>query len=91
MLFTGRLEPRKGVLVLIQAWSEVSRALPDAQLVICGDGPQAEEARSLVERLALGNTVQLLGTVDEAEKLRQLGTATVFCAPSPGSASTTTS
>lgn len=82
VLFTGRLEPRKGVLVLIQAWSEVSRALPDAQLVICGDGPQAEEARSLVERLALGNTVQLLGAVDEAEKLRQLGTATVFCAPS---------
>ena len=35
-----------------------------------------------IARLALGNTVQLLGAVDEAEKLRQLGTATVFCAPS---------
>ena len=82
VLFTGRLEPRKGVLVLIQAWSEVSGVLPDAQLVICGDGPQAEEARSLVERLALGNQVQFLGAVDEAETRRQLGTATVFCAPS---------
>ncbi|HUR63212.1 MAG TPA: glycosyltransferase family 4 protein [Candidatus Thermoplasmatota archaeon] len=52
-LFLGALNPIKGVDVLLDAWAEVGRSLPDAHLVVLGDGPyraayerQAKESRS---------------------------------------------
>jgi len=38
-LYVGNLKSEKGVLDLAQAWREVARALPDAQLAIVGGGP----------------------------------------------------
>ncbi|MEV0369171.1 glycosyltransferase [Streptomyces sp. NPDC050636] len=35
----GRLCPQKGQLTLLRAWPEVSAAVPDARLVLVGDGP----------------------------------------------------
>ncbi len=51
-LFAGRLEAEKGVDVLIEAWRRV--ALPDAALVLVGDGPlraPAEAAGAIVTGL----------------------------------------
>jgi len=39
VLFVGRLEPRKGVGRLIQAMTIVQRRVPNARLMIVGDGP----------------------------------------------------
>jgi glycosyltransferase involved in cell wall biosynthesis len=41
-LFSGRLVRQKGIDVLLQAWSEVARQLPEARLKITGDGPERE-------------------------------------------------
>lgn len=38
-VFVGRLVEKKGVDVLLEAWSEVRRACPDAHLRVIGDGP----------------------------------------------------
>jgi glycosyltransferase involved in cell wall biosynthesis len=46
-VFTGRLSPEKGLTDLIGAWKRVQAALPDAQLVIVGSGPQEHELREL--------------------------------------------
>jgi colanic acid/amylovoran biosynthesis glycosyltransferase len=40
-VFVGRLVEKKGVDVLLEAWSVVRRAVPDARLVVLGDGPLA--------------------------------------------------
>lgn len=82
-LFVGRLEPRKGVLLLIEAFDRVRRRHPEARLVICGDGEQRAAAEELSLRRALGDAVRFTGRLDEAAKLRLYGEATVFCAPSP--------
>jgi glycosyltransferase involved in cell wall biosynthesis len=39
----GRLAPQKGQDILVAAWPEVTRAVPDAQLYLVGDGPARRE------------------------------------------------
>jgi glycosyltransferase involved in cell wall biosynthesis len=45
--FSGRLERRKGLLDLINAWPRVAAAVPNAHLIITGRGPDEAEAREL--------------------------------------------
>jgi phosphatidylinositol alpha-mannosyltransferase len=74
ILFVGRHEPRKGLGVLLDAFSGVER---DAVLWVAGGGPDTDELRA---RSVAG--VEWLGQVSEVEKARRLGSATVYCAPS---------
>lgn len=69
---------RKRVDHLIQAFREVLRHVPDAQLIICGQGP--DEAR--LRRQAEGLPVRFTGFVSEEEKRRMLCGAWVFASPS---------
>ena len=77
ILFIGRLEPRKGVLLLIEALAR----LPGATLTVCGDGPQRAAAEALAR--AKGATVKFTGALDDAGKLALYREADVLCAPSP--------
>lgn len=55
----GRLTEQKGIKYLLEAWVNVRAALPNAVLVIAGDGPLRE---SLVQQAApLGTSVRFLG------------------------------
>jgi glycosyltransferase involved in cell wall biosynthesis len=51
-LYVGRLVPEKGVDVLLDAWTTVTD--PEATLVLIGDGPLAEHARSTRHARLLG-------------------------------------
>jgi len=74
VLFIGRHEPRKGLDVLLEAWSGLDR---DARLQIVGVGPQTDE----LKRLAVGD-VEWFGTVTDTPRNELLRGATAFCAPS---------
>lgn len=50
---TARFVKRKGQDALVEAWPEVLRALPDARLLLVGDGP----SRTAVERRAMSSGV----------------------------------
>jgi glycosyltransferase involved in cell wall biosynthesis len=71
----GRLARQKGQDVLLEAWPTVHRSVPDATLLLVGDGPDREE---LAARRTPG--VQLLGTRDDVPAL--LGAADVAVLPS---------
>lgn len=76
VLFVGRHEPRKGLGVLLDAWTGIDR---DATLWVASDGPETESLR------ARGTPhVEWLGRISESEKLARLKGATVFCAPALG-------
>jgi len=45
ILYSGRLVRSKGVLVLLEAFRSISRALPSAGLLVVGHGPDKEEMR----------------------------------------------
>jgi phosphatidylinositol alpha-mannosyltransferase len=74
IMFVGRHEPRKGLAVLLEAFSGLER---DAVLWVAGEGPQTEALR----RLRVPD-VEWLGTVTDDEKARRLRAATVACFPS---------
>jgi len=47
-IYVGNLKPEKGVLDLGRAWGAVLRQVPDATLLVIGDGPLAGELASIV-------------------------------------------
>lgn len=80
ILYVGRLERRKGVKYLLQAYQLLAQDNPDVQLVIAGDGPDREKLELLAEDLRLPN-VSFLGYVTEELKLQLLDEADLFCSP----------
>jgi phosphatidylinositol alpha-mannosyltransferase len=81
IFYIGRLEKRKGVKYLLQAFSLVEQQLPNAKLIIAGDGPDRKKLELLAVQLGIKN-VSFFGYVDDEEKIKHLQTCTVFCAPS---------
>jgi phosphatidyl-myo-inositol alpha-mannosyltransferase len=71
--FVGRDEPRKGLDVLLEAWAEVRRRVPDAELLCVGP-----------DRVDVPPGVRMLGRVPDEEKAGVLSSAAVFCAPNLG-------
>jgi glycosyltransferase involved in cell wall biosynthesis len=80
VLFVGRLVEKKGCEYLIRAFSEVQTRIPDAVLVIGGEG----DLRLPLQRLAdkLGVRAQFRGVLTQAEVRRELEHARAFCLPS---------
>ena len=81
--FIGRLdEPRKGLDVLLAAFTEVVRARPGARLLVAGRGDVADVRAGLPAELL--NAVIFLGQVDEQDKAALLRTVDVYVAPNLG-------
>lgn len=71
LLAIGRFVEKKAPQLLILAFAEVARALPDARLRMVGDGPLFGACQQLVKALGLGGQVELLGprTAEEVAAL----------------------
>lgn len=80
IFYIGRLEKRKGVKYLIKAFKLLQQKMPDAQLLIGGTGPDKEKLETLVKEQEISN-VQFLGYLEDAEKIRLMQKADVFCSP----------
>lgn len=80
ILFVGRMVEKKAPLLMVRAYANVLKHVPDAELVMIGDGPLLEDARRLAR--ALKAPVQFLGARDGDEVLAELHQAKVFCLPS---------
>ena len=71
-LFAGRLDPEKGVLVLLEAITLVARKGLALRLDILGTGKLAPECKTVGENLQGATRVHLLGTVAYGAPLFQL-------------------
>ncbi len=81
ILYIGRLEKRKGVDYLLQAYKLLEERDPDVQLIVAGDGPDREKLENMAEDLEISN-ITFLGYISEEEKVKLLTEADLFCAPS---------
>lgn len=63
-LFVGTLIADRGVNEVVDAFALVVREIPDAALIVVGDGPDRPRIAHTVERLGLGDHVALLGWHD---------------------------
>ncbi len=82
VLFFGGLKPRKNLETMLDVWTAVAPAHPDARLVVAGAGALLGDLRRRAERLGLAQSVVFTGYVPEAEKADYFNLADVFFFPS---------
>ncbi len=63
LLCVGRLIPIKGHVVLLRAFAEARRELPNLELEIAGHGPLEPALRALTRELEIADSVRFLGHV----------------------------
>ncbi len=84
ILFTGRLEKRKGANYLLKAYQRVKEEIPDSRLIIVGPGTRLRNKyEKHVKRHGLKDVV-FIGYVSYDDLPRYYKTADIFCAPATG-------
>lgn len=78
IFYVGRLEGRKGVKYLIDAFAALNDTA--ARLVIAGDGPDRKKLESYAANYA-NLDIKFLGYVEDKEKIKLLREADLFSAP----------
>ena len=79
VLFLGRFHRVKNIELLLQAWGQVEKALPDARLEIAGDGSKAYVEE--LQRISAGRAV-FSGFLSGLAKASALTAASVLVLPS---------
>jgi glycosyltransferase involved in cell wall biosynthesis len=84
ILFLSRVDPKKGLDLLLPAFARVRSARPDAALVVAGDGHPSfmNEVRDRAVRLGVSNDVYWAGYLNAHEKVAALADADLFVLPS---------
>jgi len=77
-----RLDPSKGVDVLIKAFNLIKDKFPELFLVIAGEGSEEEKLRNLVESYSLTQRVIFIGTVKLSRGISLLKGAKLTVVPS---------
>lgn len=82
VIFAGRLVQEKGVDLLLQAFAQVVRTIPEARLLIAGDGPERASLTSFIAKLELQAHVSLLGHLSRSEMDQWFANSWVQVVPS---------
>lgn len=85
LLFVGRPEPRKGLFILLQAFTELRRRTPESTLTLVGtnESELRTVASKVVPKLPLPLTgVTALGRVSHEEKIEAMRQAELLVVPS---------
>jgi glycosyltransferase involved in cell wall biosynthesis len=77
ILSLGRLVRTKGLDYLVEAMKDV-----DYKLIICGKGPDQKRLQNKIDKLGLGDKIEMKGWVEEEEKQRLMSTCSFFVMPS---------
>ncbi len=83
-IYVGRVAPEKSLEVLVDAFNRVQTQLPDAKLVIVGDGPSMPALNEQIAQLGLEEKVVRLGFVPNEDLIAQqlFALGDVFVTPS---------
>ncbi|MBS9336324.1 glycosyltransferase family 4 protein [Fructobacillus papyrifericola] len=81
-LSLGRLAFEKNIAMTISAFSEILETIPNARLIIAGDGPAKKSLQEQVEDLELQDSITFVGMVDHDQVADYYRLATVFVSSS---------
>jgi glycosyltransferase involved in cell wall biosynthesis len=84
ILFLSRLDPKKGLDLLLRAFADARRQAPDATLVIAGDGHDqfAEQLKTETRRLGIAEDVLWTGFLTGDDKQAAFADAVMYVLPS---------
>lgn len=80
ILFLGRLEARKGIFYLLEAYANLKQKYPQIRLLIAGDGYQKAAVNKFIVEYDLKDVI-MLGFISEADKSRYYATCDIYCSP----------
>ncbi len=81
-VYVGRLQPDKGVDILLQATKILNDQDHQFQVLIVGDGSASHQLKSLVEKLQIADRVTFLGRRSHSESLAFMQSALALVTPS---------
>lgn len=81
-IFVGRLIFYKNIEVIINAFVKVIAKIPDAKLIIVGNGPQRSHLENLSKSLGLNNNISFTGSVSDTDKVKLISESQVLLNPS---------
>lgn len=82
VICVARLSWEKGLDYLIKAWNSVVFKIPDARLVIVGEGQKRKEIEEMINTYKLNENVLLMGNLPHTETLKEISKSEVFVCPS---------
>jgi glycosyltransferase involved in cell wall biosynthesis len=77
-----RLDPSKGIDILIKAFNLIKKTFPDLDLIIAGEGPEEKKLKELAGSFRLNNRVKFIGTVEFKRGISLLKGAELAVVPS---------
>lgn len=80
IFYVGRLEKRKGVKYLLDAFSELREKRDDIELIIAGAGPELDKLKDRVKEDKIPD-VAFVGRITDQEKIDYLKSSHIFCSP----------
>jgi phosphatidyl-myo-inositol alpha-mannosyltransferase len=86
VLFVGRMEKRKGLKYLLRAFIAVKQEMPDARLIVVGDGRLREGFERRMAKAGIEDVI-FAGRVPDDDLPRYYASADIFCAPNTGNES----
>ena len=82
VLFTGNLQKRKGIDILIESFRQVVDEISEVNLIIVGSGEEEKNLKFLTNKLGLHASVKFTGRVSDEELKLWYNACDVYCAPS---------
>ena len=82
ILFTGHLDPRKGVTYLLKAMNQVLKKREDVMCYLIGTGKLEKECKEIIQNFKIGSKVKLLGAKSNEEVALYMSACDMFVLPS---------
>jgi glycosyltransferase involved in cell wall biosynthesis len=82
LVCVGRLDHSKGQDVLLNAMPQILTEVPQAKLLLIGDGPMRNELLQLAESLGIAQHCSFMGRLPHSEVLQAMASASVTIVPS---------
>ena len=84
ILFVGRMEKRKGLNYLLEAYKQVKQEIPDSRLIVVGPGTRSRSKYEKQVRRSKLQDVVFIGYASYNDLPRYYKTADIYCSPATG-------
>jgi glycosyltransferase involved in cell wall biosynthesis len=72
LVFVGHLKESQGLQLVVEAFPEILKKVPDAKLVVIGTGPYEEKLREMAHKLGLRDAIKFFGHINDHQDVERI-------------------